>query len=246
MASPRPPRYVVIEKELREKLARARAGDPLPSESELSTRFGVSRMTARQAVKSLEAEGLVYRIPGSGTFASGTEAHRTMGVLRSFTDELQRRGAAVSSRVLAAEWCDPDAETLASLTLQPGSRAIRIRRVRLADGEPLALETVNLPPRCSFVLAHDLARNSLHQLLEDHGITPTEAVGTLVAAAADEDDARHLGVEVGLPLLVEHRQISDQHGDRMESTETRYVGSKYVFDVHLRRANPEAGSPRGG
>jgi GntR family transcriptional regulator len=235
MASPRPPRYVVIENDLRERLTHARPGDPLPSETELSTRFGVSRMTARQAVKSLEAEGLLYRIPGSGTFASGGAAHRTMGVLRSFTDELQRRGATVSSRVLAAEWFEPAPEVLADLALQPGSRAVRVRRVRLADGEPLAIETVALPPRCSFVLGHDLAAGSLHRLLTDRGIEPTEAVGTLVATGADADDARHLDIDVGVPLMVERRRIVDQHGERVESTETRYVGSKYVFDVHLRK-----------
>jgi len=81
----------------------------------------------------------------------------------------------------------------------------------------------------------DLTSSSLHALLEERGIVPTEAFGTLVAAGATSQDASRLGIEVGAPMLVERRRIDDQHGTRIESTETRYVGSEYVFDVHLRR-----------
>jgi GntR family transcriptional regulator len=235
MAQARMPRYVEIAQELRQLLAEGRAGDPIPSEAELSTRFGVSRMTARQAVKSLEADGLVYRVPGSGTYGSGREARRTMGILQSFTEDMRGRGISVSSRVIEAAWIEPDPETCAELGLTAGSRAVRVVRVRLGDGVPLALESVALPPRCSFVLDHDLARGSLHRLLEDRGIIPTEAFGTLVAAHANRDDARYLGIPAGSALLVERRRIDDQHGERIEATQTKYVGDKYVFDIHLSR-----------
>jgi GntR family transcriptional regulator len=238
MANARLPRYVEIEEALRQQIAEARAGDAIPSESELALRYGVSRMTARQAVRALEADGLVYRVPGSGTFASGNEAHRPMGVLRSFTEDMRERGVSVTSKVLEAGWIDPDPRTQADLALTPTSRAIRVVRVRLGDGVPMALEKVTLPSRCSFLLDCDLAASSLHQLLLDHDIVPTEATGDLVAAGADADDAKNLKVRKGSPLLVERRTIVDQNGRRIERTETRYVGSKYVFDVHLRR--PEA------
>jgi GntR family transcriptional regulator len=192
-------------------------------------------MTARQAVTALEMDGLVYRVPGSGTFASGNEAHRPLGVLRSFTEDMAERGVTVTSRVLESGWVQPDAKTRADLALTPKSRAVRVVRVRLGDGDPMALESVVLPPRCSFVLDEDLATHSLHQLLRDRGIVPHEAVGGLVAAAADAHDVKHLRIAKGSPLLVERRRIVDEHGEPMESTETRYVGSRYVFDVRLRR-----------
>lgn len=235
MARARLPRYLQIELELRDVLSRAVAGDPIQSESELAQQFGVSRMTARQAVTALENDGLVYRVPGSGTFASGNEAHRPLGVLRSFTEDMAERNVAVTSRVLEAGWISPDARTRADLALTPRSRAVRVVRVRLGDGDPMALESVVLSPRCSFVLDSDLATHSLHQLLRERGIVPAEATGGLVAAAADARDVEHLDVPEGSPLLVERRRIVDAHGEPMESTETRYVGSRYVFDVHLRR-----------
>jgi len=229
------PRYVEIANALRQQALRTPAGRPMPSESELAATFGVSRMTARQAVKALQAEGLVYRVPGAGTFSSGTEKHRAMGQLRSFTRDMTEKGHQVRSQVLTAEWFEPTAEEAADLALSPQSRAIRIDRVRYADDTPMALEKVRLAPRCSFVLTHDLAVSSMHAIMEERDIIPTEAFGTLVAASADPEDAARLGVDVGSPLLVERRQIDDQHGTRIESTETRYVGSEYVFDVHLRR-----------
>ena len=234
------PRYVEIADDLRRRLNGAKAGDPLPSESELSNQFGVSRLTARQAVKVLEAEGRVYRVAGSGTFATGSEAHRTMSELRSFTEEMRLRGIDVTSRMLESGWAETDGRVRADLELAEGARAIRVSRVRLGDGRPMAVETAYLHPRCSFLLDFDLSAMSMHALLEARGIVPTEAIGTLVAVSAEERDAELLDIEVGSPLLVERRRIDDQHGVRLESTETRYVGSMYVFDVNLRRS---AGTP---
>jgi GntR family transcriptional regulator len=232
------PLYLEIAQELRRRVKEVRAGEALPSETDLALQFGVSRMTARQAVKSLEAEGLLYRVPGSGTFASGREAHRAMGELRSFTSEMNEKGLVVRSKVLEADWIVPDAATRAELGLSLQTRAVRILRIRYANDVAMAVERVTLSARCSFVLDHDLNDNSLHALLEERGIIPTEAFGTLVAARAEEHDAEHLGVEIGSPLLVERRRIHDQHGTRIESTETRYAGEEYVFDVHLRRPDP--------
>ena len=231
------PRYVEIADGLRRQLNGAKAGDPVPSETELAAQSGVSRLTARQAVKLLEAEGLVYRVAGSGTFATGGRgAHRTMGELRSFTEEMRQRGISVASRVLEQGWDAPDAGVRADLELAEGSRVVRIARVRLGNGKPLAVETAQLHPRCSFLLDFDLSTMSMHALLEARGIVPTQAIGTLVVVAAGERDSELLEIEEGSPVLVERRRIVDQHGSRIESTETRYVGPMYVLDIQLQRS----------
>lgn len=235
MASATVPKYIEIADALRRQASQTPAGEALPSESELAATFGVSRMTARQAVKSLQAEGLVYRVPGAGTFSSGSEKHRAMSQLRSFTSEMSEKGASVRSQVICAEWFEPSLPEAADLRLAPNSRAIRIIRVRYADDMPMAVENATLTPRCSFVLTHDLSKESMYELLEERGIIPTDAVGTLIAAGATKQDAARMGVKVGSPLLIERRCIDDQSGVRIESTETRYIGGRYVFDVHLRR-----------
>jgi len=229
------PLYVEISDALRRRARTTPAGQALPSETELAAQFGVSRMTARQAVKTLEAEGLLYRVPGSGTFSSGHEAHRVLNELRSFTSEMTERGYRVRSEVLAQQWVDTDSQLQADLALAPRSRAVYIERVRYADDTPMAMERTYLTPRCSGVLERDLTTTSLHAALEENGIRPTESFGSLVAALAGPSDVEHLKVEAGSPLLVEVRRIDDEHGTRIERTETRYAGNEYVFDLQLRR-----------
>ena len=227
------PKYLVIEQALRDLLAKAAAGDPLPSETELSARFAVSRMTARQAMKQLEAEGLVYRVPGSGTFASGRRIHRMMGQLRSFSTEMRSRGAQPSSRVLIAEIAMGTKTQLAALDLPPRSKVVVIERLRLADGVSMALERSVFTPACAELVNADLASGSAHEALTQLGWNPTRAVGTLIAQSASAEEAELLDVAAGAALLVERRRVFDQYDRPLEATESRYVGDRYVFDVEL-------------
>lgn len=159
-----------------------------------------------------------------------------MGELRSFTEEMRQRGISVVSRVLEQGWDEPDATLRADLELAEGSRVVKVARIRIGNGNPLALETAHLHPRCSFLLDFDLSAMSMHALLEARGIVPTQAIGTLEAVPATARDAGHLEIEEGSPVLVERRRIVDQHGSRIESTETRYVGPMYVLDIQLQRS----------
>jgi hypothetical protein len=101
------PRYYEIEQALRARVAALRPDDPLPSDAMLCEEFGVSRMTARNAVQRLAQEGLVYRVPGRGTFVAEPPVHRQAGSLLSFTEEMRRRGRVPSSRVLAVGVREP-------------------------------------------------------------------------------------------------------------------------------------------
>src|SRR5687767_15766889 len=100
MKTTTPPAYVIIERELRKMIRAAQPGDPLPSDAELCERFGVSRMTARQAVQRLANEGLLYRVSGRGTFVAQDPVHRRMNTLLSFTEEMARRGLTARSQIL--------------------------------------------------------------------------------------------------------------------------------------------------
>lgn len=212
------PKYLVIEQALRDRVAKATAGDLLPSETELSARYGVSRMTARQAMKELEGEGLVYRVPGRGTFAS---------------TEMRSRGAQPSSRVLIAEIAIGTKTQLAALDLAPRSKVVVIERLRLADGVSMALERSVFTPACAELIHADLASGSVHETLTALGWVPTRAVGTLIAQSASTEEAELLDVTTGAALLVERRRVFDQYDRPLEATESRYVGDRYVFDVEL-------------
>ena len=105
----------------------------------------MSRMTARNAVQRLTQEGLVYRVPGRGTFVAEPPVHRQAGSLLSFTEEMRRRGRVPSSRVLAREVREPRPAEASRLQLDPAAEVIALRRLRLADDEPVAIEEAVFP-----------------------------------------------------------------------------------------------------
>jgi GntR family transcriptional regulator len=224
-------RYREIERYLRTLVEAAGPGDPLPSEAELCERFSVSRMTVRQALAELTNDGLVERRRGQGTFVAHRPVHRRPGVFLSFTEEMGRRGMRATSRLLAAGMDDPDPSEIADLGLAPGSEVVRIGRVRLADGVPVALEEAALIPELRGVLEEDLGGGSLHRMLEERGVVATRATGTITARLARASETELLDLEPQAALLVELRTLFDQRGRVFERTETRYVADRYVIDV---------------
>jgi len=222
-----------IESWLRTQVASGRAGDPLPSESELAARFEVSRMTARQAVQSLEAEGLVQRRRGAGTFVAPQALHRHSGPLMSFTEDMRRRGMAASSRLLTAEMRECGPGEAGALHLAVGQRLVAIQRLRLADGTPLAIESVSLVPALAGVLAADLEAGSLHEALRRMGHSPTTALVRISARIATSAESTLLDVPRRAAILQETRTVSDQHGTPIEFTTTAYVADRYDIDTVL-------------
>jgi len=228
------PRYYEIEQALRARIAQLRPDDPLPSDAMLCEEFGVSRMTARNAVQRLTQEGLVYRVPGRGTFVADPPVHRQAGSLLSFTEEMRRRGRTPSSRVLARELREPRPAEASRLQLGPGEEVIAVRRLRLADDEPVAIEEAVFATGIAPLIERaDLERSSLHDALVAAGHVPSMGRARLGAEAAGDDDAELLGVAPGSPLLVEKRVIHDQDGRPLELCESRYAGDRYGLDVQF-------------
>ena len=224
-------RYREIERFLRTQVEGARPGAPLPSEAELCERFSVSRMTVRQALQELTNDGLVERRRGQGTFVAHRPVHRRPGVFLSFTEEMNRRGMQATSRLLSAGMDDPRRSEVLDLGLAPDSQLVRIVRVRLADGVPVALEDAALVPELGAVLEEDLGGGSLHDALERRGVVATQATGTITARLARASETELLDLAPQSALLVELRILFDQEGRVFERTETRYVADRYVIDV---------------
>jgi GntR family transcriptional regulator len=231
------PRYHEIEQSLRARIAALEPHAPLPSDAQLCEEFGVSRMTARGAVQRLVQDGLVYRVPGRGTFVAPERANRTASHILSFSDEMRRQGRSPSSRVLQKRRraaSDAERDRLGR------DEVVAVRRVRFADGSPVAVETAVFPAdRVAALLDGDLEGTSLFATLADAGLVPTAGRASLAAEAATAEDARVLGVKRGAPLLVERRLIHDQDGAPLEWTESRYVSSRYGLDVDFDVELPE-------
>lgn len=226
------PRYRTIEQALRGRIAGLHPGDHLPSDSELCVEFGVSRMTARNAMQRLAEEGLVRRMPGRGSFVAEPPTHRRADRLMSFSHEMLRRGRVPSSIVVAREIRPAGAREVSDLRVRIGDPIIYLQRVRCADGQPVALETAILERRVSAaVMAADLRDGSLHAALVAAGQQLRSGTATISADAATPDDARLLGTVRGGPMLVERRVILDAQGQPVEATESRYPADRYALEV---------------
>ncbi len=226
------PHHRRIEQVLRERISTLKAGDRLPSDAELVAEFEVSRMTARNAMQRLAEEGLVARQPGRGSFVAEPPAHRRTDRLMTFSHEMARRGRSPTSRLLERAIRPSKRTESIALALAPGTPIVEVRRIRLADGEPIAIETAILVRACaSSVLAADLEHGSLHAAITAAGLRLCRGTGTVVAGSATAEDARLLDLRRGDPLLIERRVISDAGGQRIESTESRYAADRYALDV---------------
>lgn len=226
------PRYRRIERDLRARIAQMRPGDPLPSDTELCAEFGVSRMTARNAMQRLAEDGLVERLPGRGSFVAEPPTHRRANRLMTFTSEMERQGRVPTSRVVGREIRPASSAQASSLQLRRGEPVVLLTRVRCADSEPVAIERAVLVGAVApAVMAADLGSGSLHATLAAAGHRLRRGRATITAEAAAADDARLLGVGLGSPMLVERRVIVDATGRPLEATESRYPADRYALDV---------------
>lgn len=228
------PHYRQIEQALRERIATLRPGARLPSDAELCAEFGVSRMTARNAMQRLAEDGLIAREPGRGSFVAEPPTHRRANRLMTFTKEMLRAGRVPSSLTLTRVVRASTAAEAASLGIPARQSIVHLRRLRQADDRPIALESAVLIGACAdVVMAADLTHGSLHDALTRAGFVLARGTGTISAAAATAEDARLLGIQPGDPLLLEQRVIVDAHGRRIEATESRYPADRYALDVRF-------------
>ncbi len=234
------PHHRRIEQALRERIAGLQPGDRLPSDAELRAEFGVSRMTARNAMQRLADEGLIARHPGRGSFVARPPAHRRTDRLMTFSQEMVRRGMTPASVVIAREVQPATPAEAATLGLDAGAPVVRVRRLRCADDRPMAVESTVLIGACAeVVLSADLEHGSLHEALSRGGFTLRRGTGTIGSEVATAEDARLLDLQPGQPLLVERRVIADDHGRAIEATESRYPGDRYALDVTFDVAAPD-------
>lgn len=202
-------------------------GDLVDSERELARIHRVSLMTARHALTALEREGLVVRRRGAGTFVAPPKIH--FNKLMSYTEEMSRRGLAVSSKLFSRGIIENEQEIVARLSLPSTSRLIKIERLRLGGGEPFAIETCYLSAdEFGDLTRARLDRASLFSILEhDYGLQIAHADEEIDATTADAHTARLLAIPVGAAVLRIRQQIYSA-----KAKPTLYVLGLYRSDRH--------------
>jgi GntR family transcriptional regulator len=216
----------------------------IPSERELMTTYDVSRATVRKAIESLVADGLLHRIHGKGTFVARPRLESRLH-LASFSQDMRRRGLTPSTVLLGIEADRPPAEAATALGLAADGLAWRIDRVRLADGQPIALENGWYPLEPLPDLDRQDLSGSLYEVFEKtYGFGIDAAEQTLWGESADAVMARRLDAPLHTPLLV-FRRVS-RSGDRpLEYVVSRYRGDRYQIHMSLGRDGLGPGSSKG-
>jgi GntR family transcriptional regulator len=236
--SPRIPKYYRVKRQLMELTATMTPGTPVPPERELARDYGTSRTTVRQALAELVIEGRLLRIQGKGTFVAMPKVAQMLE-LSSYTEGMRAQGVNPQTVVLDTGYIAADDELATLLAIRPGSRVLRIHRLRLADGDPMSVDASHLSARRFPGLRRSLDRHpSLYEALAtDYGVEIAEARETIETGLADPRDARLLGVDVGMPLLLLSRQAFDSTGAPVEWAQSRYRGDRYKIVTRLHRGN---------
>jgi GntR family transcriptional regulator len=214
----------------------------VPSERELCERFRVSRITVRQALHQLVADGRLVRIHGRGTYVATSPVKKQLLPLVGFSEETTARGQTPGAHVLRFEAATASLAVAQALQLTAGEGILVLRRLRLANGRPMALETVHLPEhRLPGFLEENLEDGSLYHLLrKKYGIRPARALQQWQAVPCPPGDAKLLEVKKESPVLQIQRTTFDSEGRPFEYLESFFRGDRYVFQAELRNQEAEA------
>lgn len=228
------PLYHQVAQHLQEQIRRGilAPGDALPTEEDLQRIYGVSRATVRQAVRQLVGAGLVRLARPHGTFVTPPRLVEPLPALISFSDEVRRAGLVPSTRVLGVESVLPPEDVRRHLGLLADAQTLRVQRLRLANDQPIALQTSWLIPTLGIGPDDDLT-SSLYDLLAQRGAQPTRAVQLLTAANATPEETALLGPPARVALLVVSRVTYDTADRPIEYVVGRYRADRYGYSMDL-------------
>jgi GntR family transcriptional regulator len=207
----------------------------LPSERELCDMFGVSRITIRRAISDLEHEGVLFRIQGKGAFVNAAKIHQPLTRVSSFTHDMNGRQMKPGARILAMERIPAGMLIAAKLGVSPDEDVFMMKRLRLADEEPMAIETCYLPLRIGAVIADKIADNmSLYQLIFSMcGVTITSAFETIEVSRLKNYEKKLLACE-SIPYALHITRCSfDKDKNAVEYVESKYRADRYRLTTEL-------------
>ena len=212
-------------------------GDALPTETSLCKILGISRSTVRQAFQLLEDDGVIVRKKRVGTRVCKPKLKRSLNNLYNFTTEMQAMDLRPSSRIVSFTTVHPPVKIAETLNLRPDQDAFRIERLRLADGEPLLLETAYIPVSACETLTREQLTDSLYATItECSGFAPMEAVETYEAVTLGKRDAQLLKVKAGDPAFRVVRISRNTAGETFEYCEELARGDRNKFQIVLQNS----------
>lgn len=232
------PLYTQIRKSLRDDIINKVLvpGQKIPSEDELASKFGVSRMTVRQGISDLLDEGILYRRHGVGTFVAQPHFDRDHSRLTSFIESARDEGIDLVVQVLIADILPAKLKVAQSLALQEGDLVVRVKTLRYAIGIPITVHDTYVPyKQFPQLLQEDLEAHHLWDIFDSYGFPVRRAVQRLEAREADEEIAHLLEIDEGFPILYKERIVYLDDGTPVEFTYCYNRGDRYSLTIVLNR-----------
>ncbi|HWB95606.1 MAG TPA: GntR family transcriptional regulator [Bryobacteraceae bacterium] len=211
------------------------AGQQLPNESKLAENFGVSKITVRQALQELADLGYVRREQGRGTFVSKPKLGQGPRELSSFTEEMRRHQLAPASLVLEQSEIRAEGRVAEALELAAGAPVLQLKRLRLADGEPMGVQTAYIALELAAGLQNEHFEGvSLYDLLRTrYGLHPARARETHLAVVAEPATAALLGIAPGSAVFEAERVTFLADGRPFELVKSIMRGDRYSIVLDL-------------
>lgn len=226
---------------------KAKEGQAFCSENDLAQYLGISKMPVRQAYQKLRTEGLLVIVKGKRPVIGSGRLPWNFQQLRGFSEEMRRRGLAPSARVISSQIIRAEGEVALALRLEDGKSVYSIRRLRLVNGDPVAVVTSYLPAHIfPDIDKQDLEGHSLYAIFENvykrklH--LAEESIG---AVSAPEEEARILETAPGSALLLIRETTYDTDRVAIEYSRSLLRGDRYTASVISvrNRSLPGVGGP---
>ena len=217
-------------------IERLSVGDAIPSERQLTQELGVSRLTVRAALDDLVREGLLVRRHGSGTFVSQPKIAQEL-TMTSFTEDMRRRGMVPASRTLGMRVTPAGAHLGRLLHVSPSEPVLIVSRLRLADRETMAIETLHVREALVPDLTpRELEQRSFYEILEERfGIVIVGGHQTIEPTVTNEEESAALGVPLHSPAFLFERTTQSASGEIVEYVRSIYRGDRYKLVTDLTR-----------
>jgi GntR family transcriptional regulator len=227
-----------------ELIERLGVGEAIPSERQLSVDLGVSRLTVRAALDNLAREGYLIRRRGSGTFVSEPKIAQEL-TMSSFSEEMRKRGMRPGSKTLSLEVKHAGAYLGRCLHVSPSERIVVAKRLRLADDETMAIETLHVPePLVPGLSRADFDQTSFYDLLGDrYGIEIVGGSQTIEPTVTNEEESEILGVPLHSPAFQFERTTRSEDGTIVEFVRSIYRGDRYRLVTELSRRDRATAVP---
>lgn len=206
----------------------------LPTEEQLARRFGVSRITVRQALDLLERNSYIQKVQGKGSFVIYQKTQMQLNLLQGFSEEMQQKGMQPSTRLLEVRRVPAGEELADALGIEADEEIYRVVRLRLADADPMCIEALHVPAALCPALEEKPLEGSIYAVFRSqYGLRMAWANQQIEAGFAGQEDAAHLGVEQGAAALITTRTTYLDSGQPLEYVTSVYRGDRYRITARL-------------